>query len=104
MVVPTFSPHHVFQIRRWEARGALLPVAGDEVLVVRDDAGEPWAAAWWPALGDEAGGGAAANKGVVVHDENPALPRPGGYASVEWIGIVEPANAIDNDTWVNPGK
>jgi len=98
--VPDFDDQHVFQIRRWEYRGATLPAAGDEVLVIVDDESEPWVATWWPAGGDTANEFA---KGCVVHEEDPNVARPGGFASVEWIGTVEPVNAIDNDTWVNPG-
>jgi hypothetical protein len=104
VVIPDFSSDHVFEIRRWQSRGGTLPAEGDEVLVVRDEQGEPWVPAWWPAAGDAALPSASTAKGAVVHGENAGAARPGGYPSVEWIGTVEPANAIDNDTWVNPGK
>lgn len=52
VTVPDFDDQHVFQIRRWEYRGATIPEVGDEVLVVVDDVTEPWVAAWWPAGGD----------------------------------------------------
>jgi hypothetical protein len=42
-------------------------------------------------------GGAAYGKGMVVHGANPDLPRPEGYASVEWQGSVKPTHARDND-------
>jgi len=45
--------------------------------------------------------GARADKGYVNHGNKADTPRPAGYASVEWIGSVEPANAVDGDTWVN---
>lgn len=100
VTVPDFDAEggHVFQIRRWAARGATIPAAGDEVLVVVDDVAEPWVATWWPEGGEAAG----SVKGSVVHGTNPSLPRPGGFESVEWIGTVEPLNAADNDTWINP--
>lgn len=101
--VPDFDDLHVSQIRRYEYRGATLPAAGDECLVVIDDNSEPWVVAWWPAAGDEAGSTANA-KGFVAHGEDSGVARPGGFPSVEWNGIVEPLNAIDTDTWVNPGK
>ena len=41
-------------------------------------------------------------KGFVVHGTNPNVPRPAEIGSVEWQGTVEPVNAIDNDTWINP--
>ena len=47
--------------------------------------------------------GATAAKGHVNHGNAAATPRPSGYASVEWIGSVEPQNAVDGDTWVNTG-
>lgn len=31
-------------------------------------------------------------------------PRPEGFPSVEWVTLFEPVNALDNDTWVNPGR
>jgi hypothetical protein len=42
-----------------------------------------------------------ADKGYVSHGNAAGTPRPPGYVSVEWIGSVEPANAVDGDTWVN---
>lgn len=45
---------------------------------------------------------AATLKGVVVHNADANVVRPIGYASIEWIGTVEPVNAIDGDTWVRP--
>lgn len=98
VTVPDFDEQHVFQIRRWADRGGALPAEGDEVLVIVDDDSEPWVISWWPA------GGAPANssKGVMVHGSDPTAKRPGGHVSVEWIGDVEPLNAIDNDTWVIP--
>jgi hypothetical protein len=44
-----------------------------------------------------------ATKGYVNHGNAADTPRPSGYASVEWIGSVEPQNAVDGDTWVNTG-
>ena len=52
VLVPDFDDLHVFQIRRWEYRGATLPAKDDKCLVVVDDEAEPWVAAWWPAAGD----------------------------------------------------
>lgn len=40
-------------------------------------------------------------KGSVIHGANAAATRPEGYASVEWIGSVEPANALSGDTWID---
>jgi hypothetical protein len=45
--------------------------------------------------------GTRADKGYVNHGNAASTPRPAGYVSVEWIGSVEPANAVDGDTWVN---
>lgn len=52
VTVPGFSESHFYEIERWQSRGATIPDVGDEVLVVVDDKGEPWVAAWWPAAGD----------------------------------------------------
>jgi len=104
VTVPGFSGEHFYELTRWQSRGATLPAVDDEVLVLFDDKEEPWVAAWWPAAGDAALPSATTAKGAVVHGEDGAAARPGGYPSVEWIGIVEPLNAIDNDTWVNPGR
>jgi hypothetical protein len=49
VVLPGFSTRHVFEIRRWMPRGEDLPAEGDEVLVVKDDRGEAWVVASWPA-------------------------------------------------------
>lgn len=43
----------------------------------------------------------AYEKGVVVHAADAGVARPEGFTSIEWIGSVEPTNAIDNDTWVD---
>lgn len=40
-------------------------------------------------------------KAVVVHGATAGTARPSGYGSVEWIGSVEPTNAINGDTWVD---
>lgn len=104
VTVPGFSEQHFYEITRWHSRGATLPAVDDEVLVVFDDKGEPWVPAWWPAGGDAPAGGTDDAKGFVHHDDDPNVARPGGFPSVEWNGIVDPVNAIDTDTWVNPGK
>lgn len=96
VTIPSFDQRHGVEIRRWSARGHTLPAKGDEVLVVEDDDGEPWVSAWWPAAGD-----LNADKGVVLHGADAAAPRPEGYLSIEWVGSVEPDNAIDGDTWIN---
>lgn len=55
--------------------------------------------------GDGDGGGGfdpgllAHMKGVVVHGDDPNVPRPtDGFGSYEWIGSVEPNFAADGDT------
>lgn len=43
-------------------------------------------------------------KAVITFDPvvNAYKPRPTGYASVEWVGPVDPGTAtLDNDTWIN---
>jgi len=111
--VPDFSGDHFVEITRWVTRGAVLPAVGDEVLVVKDERGEAWVVAWWPVAGDSPEAPIGTTKGVVVeaeegdpHVEGPyfTAPRPGGYASVEWVCVKEPINAHNSDTWVNPGR
>lgn len=46
VTIPAFSADHVFQVRYWMPRDAAIPAAGDRVLVVFDDVGEPWVPAW----------------------------------------------------------
>jgi hypothetical protein len=43
----------------------------------------------------------AETKGCVVHGATAGEARPAGYASIEWIGSVEPTNALDDDTWID---
>lgn len=43
----------------------------------------------------------SSGKGSINHGSTASTARPAGYASIEWIGSVEPANAINNDTWIN---
>ncbi len=40
-------------------------------------------------------------KGFVNHGATAGTARPSGFASIEWIGSVEPSNAVNGDTWVN---
>ena len=40
-------------------------------------------------------------KGTVVHGAVAGTARPSGFLSIEWIGSVEPSNAIDGDTWID---
>lgn len=51
--------------------------------------------------GGGGGGASASEKGVVSHGAVASIARPTGFDSVEWIGSVEPSNAIDGDTWVD---
>lgn len=39
---------------------------------------------------------------VVVHGNDSTVPRPEGYAVVNWIGDAEPANRLDHDVWDAP--
>lgn len=43
-----FDKRYVYEVHRWMPRGDALPSAGDEVLVIEDDTGDPWVVAWWP--------------------------------------------------------
>ena len=43
----------------------------------------------------------AAGKGYVNHGAVAGTARPTGFASVEWVGSVEPTNWIDGDTWID---
>lgn len=44
---------------------------------------------------------AASGKGYVNHGSVAGTARPSGYASIEWVGSVEPTNALNGDTWVD---
>lgn len=73
-----------------EAGRYCLEVAGGDPLMVE------------ATQGDGAGGGADADdKGFVEHGAVAGTARPAGFASIEWIGSVEPTNAIDGDTWID---
>jgi len=37
--------------------------------------------------------------GVVIHGAVAATARPAGYATIQWIGSVQPTNMADNDFW-----
>lgn len=69
----------------------LLPVGTDEEQLVADSA-EATGLRW---------GVPTTAKGVIVHGAVAGTARPAGYTSVEWIGTVEPTNAVDNDTWID---
>lgn len=101
VIVPSFSADHVFEIERWQSRGSTLPAVGDEVLVVEDDAGEPWVPAWWPAAGDT---DAISKEGIgmVVHLADGSKARPTTFAHYFWVGSAEPEHAIEYDQWVKP--
>lgn len=44
---------------------------------------------------------AASGKGFVNHGATAGTVRPSGYASIEWVGSVEPTNAVDGDSWID---
>lgn len=39
--------------------------------------------------------------GKVIHGSTAATARPSGFVNIEWIGDVEPTNAINNDEWTD---
>lgn len=41
-------------------------------------------------------------KGFVNHGSTATTARPSGFASIEWLGTVEPDNWITGDTWNDP--
>lgn len=43
----------------------------------------------------------ANGKGVVQHGATAGTARPTAFAFIEWVGSVEPTNAIDGDTWID---
>lgn len=53
-----------------------------------------------PFGGSGGGAPAASTKGAAVYAGTSYPARPSGFASVEWVGPVEPADAQDGDTWV----
>lgn len=44
---------------------------------------------------------AANGKGFVNHVADADVARPTGFASIEWLGSVEPNNAADGDSWID---
>lgn len=40
-------------------------------------------------------------KGHIEHGGTAGTGRPSGFTSVEWIGTVEPSNAVNGDTWID---
>lgn len=46
-------------------------------------------------------GGSAASLGYVNHGATAGTARPSGFAAVQWVGSVEPTNAIDGDLWID---
>ncbi len=40
-------------------------------------------------------------KGHVFHDSTAGTARATGFTSVEWVGSVEPTNAVNGDTWID---
>ena len=40
-------------------------------------------------------------KGHVFHDSTAGTSRASGFTSVEWVGSVEPTNAVNGDTWID---
>ncbi len=40
-------------------------------------------------------------KGHVAHGATAATARATGFTSVEWVGSVEPTNAVNGDTWID---
>lgn len=72
-VVPSYEGDLAYSIERWQSRGLTLPAAGDEVLVVVDERGEPWVPVWWPSGGD-----LPPTDGDAVHDGDAAGGQVGG--------------------------
>lgn len=105
--LPNFDDEHVFEIRRYSSRGATLPAAGDEVLVVEDDNEEPWVAAWWPAGGDAPGGSSDASAALAADGIGMIIgpgPRPPGFAFAHaiYVSVEEPVDAQEFDQWIKP--
>lgn len=67
------------------------------------DAGKPVSTAQQTALDAKATEATrtASGKGFVNHGAVAGTARPTGYASIEWVGSIEPTNAVNGDTWVN---
>lgn len=42
-------------------------------------------------------------KGFIFHGADANAPRPDNFVSVEWIGSVQPLNAIEGDTFKQAG-
>lgn len=81
------------------SQGSNLPKRGDECLIAFDSDGDPWITNWWSQ--DPISSASASGKGFVNHGSNGAVPRPSGWASVEWFGSVPPMYGTDVDTWID---
>lgn len=46
-------------------------------------------------------GGGLGDKGFAEHGSDANMARPTGFISIEWVGDVEPNNALDGDTWID---
>lgn len=49
IIVPDYDETLHWSNVRWQARGAVLPVKGDECLITFDNRNQPWVIAWWPS-------------------------------------------------------
>ncbi len=63
---------------------------------------EARAATWRHAIEEDAAATAMLEgaQGVVTHGADANVARPTEFAVVQWIGSVEPTNAVDNDLYV----
>lgn len=105
VIVPDFHRHQDFEcpwMPRVTADGVFFPHEGENCLVVFAPGGDSFVAIWETdrTTPDASIGTGAYTKGFVRHGSDAAAPRPSGYASIEWLGSVEPDNAIDGDTLI----
>lgn len=49
VVIPSFDPLKVEEVRFWMPRGTDIPSEGDEALIAYSEDSEPWLVAWVPS-------------------------------------------------------
>ncbi len=70
----------------------------DGFVLAYDEATSTWVSA--DAVADIKGMVSA----FIFHGADPNVGRPEGFATVTWVGSVEPVNADENDFWENTGE
>lgn len=77
------------------ATGPGIPPAGTTGQVLTKNSNSDGDVVWSEAI-------ASNTLGYVNHGTNANIARPIGYASILWVGTVQPNNWISGDIWENP--